>query len=507
MPEFIKAYIAIIFLSTVAFYFAKKATSNILPEKEFKLYKNSWYVLTSLAFLTMNYWLFWGLSFLFVAIRVKKALYPTGLYMAIIAAVPPINAALSGFGLINYLMYVDYLVMLSMALLLVLFIKIQSSHLPLGRVKTDIFVISYLLLNVSLNVSGTTFTDILRQSAVLFLSNFLPYYVLSRAIRDKDQLKVTLAAFVFACFPAALIGFFEAAKGWLLYSPLQSALKQFWAFGGYLGRDGALRASSSFGHSIAFGFVMAIGLGVYLYIQTTIKQKTTKLIGLGIMALGLIAPLSRGPWVGAAALVTIYLYLGKNGVSNLLKFMMGSLLVLSFVLVLPFGDKIINLIPFVGKTDSQNMDYRQQLLDASMIVIAKSPIFGNKHYADEPEMQKMIQGEKIIDLVNIYVSVLLNTGIVGLFLYTCIFISACFLTYRSMRKIKSVDYELFQIGRSLLSILIAIMLMISALSDQLIIPYLYYATLGISVAYAQIVKKALQLNLNVDSVKLGSIPP
>jgi len=92
------------------------------------------------------------------------------------------------------------------------------------------------------------------------------------------------------------------------------------------------------------------------------------------MALGLIAPLSRGPWVGAAALVTIYLYLGKNGVSNLLKFMMGSLLVLSFVLVLPFGDKIINLIPFVGKTDSQNMDYRQQLLDASMIVIAKSPI-------------------------------------------------------------------------------------------------------------------------------------
>lgn len=496
MPEFVKAYIAIIFLSTIAFHFAQKVTTGILPEKEFKLYKNSWLILTSLAFLTMNFWLFLGLSYLFVSFRVKRAPYPIGLYLAIIATVPPINAPLPGFGIMNYLMQVDYLVMLSMALLLMIFLKLNTSHLPLGKVKTDVFVVSYLILNLILNMSETTVTDILRQSAVLFLTNFLPYYVVSRAIQDVQQLKVTLAAFAIACFPAALIGFFEAAKGWLVYSSLQSALKQYWVFGGYLGRDGALRASSSFGHSIAFGYVMTIGLGIYLYIQTTIKQKITRLAGFGIVTLGLIAPLSRGPWVGAAILVAIYLYLGKNGISNIVKFLMGSLLVLSFALMLPIGGKIINLIPFAGKADAQNVDYRQNLLNASLTVIGRSPIFGNKQYANEPEMQAMIQGEKIIDLVNIYVSVMLNSGIVGLALYASIFISACLLTYRSMRRIKTVDDELFQIGRSLLSTLIAIMLMISAMSDQLIIPYLYYITVGICVAYAQIVKKTLLLNLD-----------
>ena len=496
MPENIKAYIAILIFSTIAFHFAKKATAEILPANQFNHYKSSWLILTSLAFLSFNYWIFLTLSLLFVAFRVRKTSHPIGLYMAVIAAVPPISAALPGFGIMNYLMQVDYLVMLSVGLLLAVYFKSKSNYLPLGKVKTDVFVVSYLLLNISLNFADTTITDILRQCAVLYLTNFLPYYVVSRVVQDSQHLKVSIAAFMVACFPAALVGFLEAIKGWLVYSSLQSALKQYWAFGSYMGRDGALRATASFGHSIAFGYTMTIALGLYLYVQSTIKKKIFKFAGFGVIALGLLAPLSRGPWVGAAVLITIYLYLGKNGISNLLKFMMVCAITLAFVLVLPFGDKIINLIPFVGKTDIQNVDYRQQLLDASMIVVARSPIFGNKNYAAEPEMKKMVQGEHIIDLVNIYVSVLLNSGVVGLCLYVGMFLSACSITYQSMKRVKAINNELFQIGRSLLSILIAIMLMISAMSDQLIIPYLYYIVIGLSVAYAQIVKKALILNAN-----------
>ncbi|WP_047533266.1 O-antigen ligase family protein [Methylotenera sp. N17] len=493
MPEFIKAYIVILVLSTFAFHFAKKATAGILPSTQFNYLKNSWLVVTSFAFLTFNFWLFLAASCVFVAVRVKKTAQPLALYMALLTAVPPITAAIPGFGVMNYLMQVDYLVMLSAGLLLIVYFKLKSPQPSFGRINTDVFLLCYLLVNIGLNLIGTTMTDNIRQCAVIFLTTFLPYYIISRRVQDVDHLKAVFAGFMVACFPAAMIGLFEAGKSWLLYTSIQHALNQYWQYGGYLMRDGGLRASSSFGHSIAFGFTMVIALGFYLFVQSTIKNKFFKLAGFGIITLGLIAPLSRGPWVGAMVLVTIYLYLGRNGLSNLLKLAMGGILTLALVLMLPIGGKVMNLLPFVGKTDSQNVDYRQQLLDTSLIVVAKSPWFGNRNFKEAPEMKKMVQGEHIIDLVNIYVSVMLNSGYVGLFFYLGMFLTAIWAAYRAMKRIRTVHNELFQIGRSLISSILAVMFMIAAMSDTLIIPYLYYMLIALCVAYSQIVKKVLLL--------------
>lgn len=491
MPEFIKAYIVILVLSTVAFHFARKATAGILPNAQFNYLKNSWLTVTSFAFLTFNFWVFLAASCIFVAVRVKKTAQPLALYMALLTAIPPINAAIPGFGLMNYLLQVDYLVMLSAGLLLVVYFKLKSPQPRLGRINTDIFLLGYLLVNIGLNLIGTTVTDNIRQCAVIFLTSFLPYYIISRRVEDVSHLKSVFAGFILACFPAAIIGLFEAGKGWLLYTSIQSALNQYWQFGGYLMRDGGLRASSSFGHSIAFGFTMVIALGFYLFVQSTIKSKFVRLSGLCIIGLGLIAPLSRGPWVGAMVLISIYAYLGRNGLSNLLKLAMGGVLALALVLTLPIGDKVMNLLPFVGKTDSQNVDYRQELLDTSLIVVAKSPWFGNRNFKEAPEMKKMYQGEHIIDLVNIYVAVMLNSGYVGLFFYVGMFLTAIWSAYKAMKRVRLVHGELFQIGRSLISSILALMFMIAAMSDMLIIPYLYYMLIALCVAYAQIVKRVL----------------
>lgn len=493
MPEYIKAYIVILVLSTVAFHFAKKATAGILPNTQFNYLKNSWLIVTSFAFLTFNFWLFLAASCIFVAVRVKKATQPVALYMALLTAVPPINAAIPGFGLMNYLLQVDYLVMLSAGLLLVVYFKLKSPQPSFGRINTDVFLLCYLLVNIGLNLIATTLTDNIRQCAVMFLTTFLPYYIISRRVEDTNHLKAVFAGFMVACFPAALIGMFEAGKSWLLYTSVQHALNQYWQFGGYLMRDGGLRASSSFGHSIAFGFTMVIALGFYLFVQSTIKNKFFRLAGFGFIALGLIAPLSRGPWVGAIVLITLYAYLGRNGLSSLFKLMIGGVLALALVLMLPIGDKVINLLPFVGKTDSQNVDYRQQLLDTSLIVAAKSPWFGNRNFKDAPEMKKMVQGEHIIDLVNIYVAVMLNSGYVGLFFYVGMFLTAIWGAYRAMKRVRTVHTELFEMGRSLISSILAVMFMIAAMSDTLIIPYLYYMLIALCVAYAQIVKKVLFL--------------
>lgn len=491
MPEYIKAYIVILFLSTFAFYYARKITTPFVTNAEFKEWINTWLVITSFAFFGINFWVFLTATLLYVYIKTKKSTNAVALYMAIIAAVPPITASIPGFGVVNYLLVIDYPMLLSVCLLLVVYanLKPNSQTLKFNKVKTDFFVVSFIIVNIGLSLTDTTFTDTLRQCVILFITTFLPYYAVSRGVQSAEQLKKAMFAYVVTCFPLALVGVFESGKGWLLYLTIEEALKQNWVYGGYLMRGDGLRASSSFGHSIMFGYGMVVALGFYLLLQTQIKNKLYKMIGFGIISAGLVAALARGPWVGAAVLICVFLYLGKNGISNLMKLGMASMMTLALVSATPVGDKVINLLPFVGKTDKFNVDYRAQLVEASFAVVAKSPLFGNKNFDKEPEMQKMIQGEHIIDIVNQYVNVLLNSGILGLTLFLGIFISALIYANSAMKRVQYNNRELYDIGRTLIATLVAIMFMISAVADQLIIPYLYFSCIGLCIAYAEIVRR------------------
>lgn len=491
MPEYIKAYIVILFLSTFAFYYARKITTPFVTNTEFKEWINTWLVITSFAFFGINFWVFLTATLLYVYIKTKKSTNAVALYMAIIAAVPPITASIPGFGVVNYLLVIDYPMLLSVCLLLVVYanLKPNSQTLKFNKVKTDFFVVSFIIVNIGLSLTDTTFTDTLRQCVILFITTFLPYYAVSRGVQSAEQLKKAMFAYVVTCFPLALVGVFESGKGWLLYLTIKEALKQNWVYGGYLMRGDGLRASSSFGHSIMFGYGMVVALGFYLLLQTQIKNKLYKMIGFGIISAGLVAALARGPWVGAAVLICVFLYLGKNGISNLMKLGMASMMTLALVSATPVGDKVINLLPFVGKTDKFNVDYRAQLVEASFSVVAKSPLFGNKNFDKEPEMQKMIQGEHIIDIVNQYVNVLLNSGILGLTLFLGIFISALIYANSAMKRVRYNNRELYDIGRTLIATLVAIMFMISAVADQLIIPYLYFSCIGLCIAYAEIVRR------------------
>ncbi len=371
--------------------------------------------------------------------------------------------------------------------------KFKSSRdkLSMWKVKTDflVFLFTLMTINASLVTDDTTITEIMRQALVAVLAILLPYYIISRYVRSVEQIKMVFLAFVIASFPAALIGLFESFKHWLLFSSLTSSYGLYWEFGGYLMRDGSLRASSSFGHSINFGFTMVVALGFYLFIQQFTQKKLYRQIGFAIILVGLIAALARGPWVGAVVLMIIYTYLGKSGISNTFKLLTTGLLVLAFISVTPIGDKVINLIPFVGNVDSQNVDYRKDLFDTSLVVAAKSPWFGNPHFAKEPEMKKLIQGEQIIDIVNTYLRMLLNSGFVGLSIFAGIYITAATSAYGAMKRIKLINSELHHIGRTLIAIVISIMFMLTSTSSTMIIPYLSYLCVGLCIAYSQIAKK------------------
>jgi len=153
---------------------------------------------------------------------------------------------------------------------------------------------------------------------------------------------------------------------------------------------------------------------------------------------------------------------------------------------LPGGEKVVQLLPFVGKIEKYNIDYRESLLENSTIVIKRNPWFGSVEYLTAPEMERMRQGEGIIDIVNTYIGIALEYGLVGLGLFVGFFVLVLNGIYKAMREIRSRDDEVYRLGRALLAALVGILVTIFTVSSITIIPIVYWSVAGLGVAYTQI---------------------
>ena len=201
--------------------------------------------------------------------------------------------------------------------------------------------------------------------------------------------------------------------------------------------------------------------------------------------------MSRGPWISALLLIILFILQGPMAFKNLSKLLIGGLIVISLLATTPMGQKIINLLPIVGKVEKNNIDYREQLLTNSLIVIARNPIFGSVDYLKEPEMLELIQGQGIIDVVNTYIGITLSVGYAGLVLFISIFASVILAIRRSMKLITDKRNQLHLLGRSLVAVLLSIMFMISTTSSIASLPIIYWSILGLGIAYTRIVKLAV----------------
>jgi O-antigen ligase len=234
---------------------------------------------------------------------------------------------------------------------------------------------------------------------------------------------------------------------------------------------------------------MVVGIGFYLFLQRSIQQTLIRRIGMMLLAAGLFAPLSRGPWVGAAVLLVVFISTGRSPARRLMILALAALLVLPLVSILPGGEKVINLLPIIGSTEKENIDYRENLINNAMIVIQRNPWFGSINYLDTPEMESMRQGQGIIDIVNTYIWVALEKGFIGLGLFVGFFALTLLGIYRAMRSTPDRNSELHLLGRVLLATLLSILVIIFTVSSITVIPFIYWSIAGLGVAYAQMVRK------------------
>lgn len=492
MPEHLKALIVILALAGAVFAVAKKpACTSATNPADFSRRRNLWLGITVAAFLAHNFWVYMVAVAVMLLLAAQREPNKLAMYFFLLFAVPAIPAQITGLGVIQHFFSIDYLRLLSLVILLPAFLLLrkQPDTEPFGRTLPDKLLTGYLILQVLLMLTVSSFTNMLRIGIFYsFVDIFLPYYVASRALKNLQGFRDAIMGFVLAALLLSAIGAFEFTRHWLLYASLDTVLGAPWDLGDYLarGEEGSdLRAQGTAGQPIPFGYIMAVAMGLLLYLKNNAAKSAVWNLGMILLSIGLFASLSRGPWVGAAAIVIVFIAAGPAPLKGFARLGLLGLLLVPLLLTTDSGQKIIQLLPFVGSASSENVAYRQRLADISLQVIMENPFFGAFDYFYSPAMQDLRQGQGIIDIVNTYLSVGLGTGLVGLSLFAGFFIAVAFGVFRSMRSLPDRKDELYSLGRGLLATLLGIMVTIATVSSITVIPVIYWSVAGLGVAYAR----------------------
>jgi len=487
MPEHLKAMVVILALAAIVFAIAKPVVcARAMSQDDFIRRRNIWFGVTLVAFLSHNFWIYIGITATLLYAQAGKEKTPLALYFFILFAIPMFDAEIPGLGIVRYLFSINYVRLLALVILLPVFLRLRQdpTSVRFGSLWTDKLVFGFLAVNFVLQIITDSFTNSLRLTLFCsFIDVFLPYYVASRSLTKIEHFRDALAAFVLAAMVMAPVAIFEFVRHWLLYSTLSGVLGHPWDYGHYLERNDVLRAMATTGQPIALGYVMAIACGLYLFLRPSVPKRQLWWFGMALLAAGLIAPVSRGPWTGAAAMLVVFLLTGPAPFANLRRLFIVALVLSPVVYVSGLGDKLIDYLPFVGSVEAENVTYRQLLIEAAIGVILANPFFGAYDYIYSPAIQELKQGQGIIDIVNTYVAIGLSSGFVGLSLFVGALAEPAVGIYRTLKKSAANHDEAVLLGRVLLAVLLATMVVILTVSSITVIPVIYWCLVGMAVAY------------------------
>lgn len=489
MPEHLRALVVILVIAAAVFHVARPVAVQVVPAETFARWRTAWFGLTLALFLSHSFWIYALLLVFWGRYMASRESNMVGLFFVLLFVAPPSLVTIPGFGVINQLFPVNQYRLLSLTLLLPLAWRLRqrASTLPLGRTAVDRMVLGYLTVICLLAFRDASITGGMRQVFVYFMDILLPYYVVSRTLRSLDDFRGALYGFAVGATLLSVLALIEVARYWKLYQAVLVALGlNPWEFGGYLERAGVLRPNVTLGNSIVLGYVIMVGVGCYLYLMDSMGRGWRRYMGLAVLVGGVIWSLSRGPWVGLALLLLVFVLTGHKVLGRLFKAAVLGGVALLVALQLPVGRFLVDLLPFMGESEAGSVEYRADLLTQALPVVQRNLWFGSTDYLYAPELQIMYSGG-IIDIVNTYLAVVLDHGVVGLFFFAGAFVFALVGVLRAMRRCRTGQPESWLLGRVLLAIVLAIMVVIYTVSSIVAVAIVYWIALGICVAYIQMV--------------------
>jgi hypothetical protein len=485
MPEQYRSLIVVLLLASIVFWFARKYVAGAgMSDTDFVRRRNVWYGVTLLGFLAPNFWIFAIAVTLFLRWAQKHEQNKVALFFFLILALPQVRVEVPGLLGIRYLFEIDYLRILILAVLLPLASELrkQNKNSTVSYAVPDGLLMIYILLTIFLRMRYDEPTGIMRYTLYWLVDVVIPYYTVSRSLKNATQFKELFTAFVIAALIASAIGVFEFFKQWLLYSSVSSLHGSKDGSGGYLARGDNLRAIASSGQAIILGYVIGVAIGLHTFVRSSINNNSAAFVVLSILAAGVIVPISRGPWVGVLALSLVAIFLSKNKYKIITRTVMFGIPASIVLLMSDLGARIVDYLPFVGTVDEGNVEYRKSLFNTSIDIILDNPIFGSTDYLIN--MEHLRTGLGIIDLVNNYLIVALNFGLVGLAIYLIFIVSIIISIYRAM--VRVTDDENWLLGTSLLATIAGILVTIATVSPIFHVSILYWSTAAMGVAFARI---------------------
>lgn len=480
MGESISAVTYILAGTLAMFAIAARIAAGIVDRETIRVWIGSWVAATVAVFLVRNFFAY-GACLFVIALVSSRRLPPEErpfLFIVLMFTAPNLVIRMPGFAGINTLLDLTPQRILSAAILLPLLPALLRKAVPPRLKIVDTLVVCFVLLITVLTFrhSEATATDTVRRLITNVLEIGVPYFVFSRCLMTVGDIRKGYMALVFGTLSFPVIGVIEFLRQWRLFNVVAQGwgaeMVQF-----YLFRDGMLRSAGPAIEAIAFGFICMIAMGCMLSLMTR-EKRTMVVMGIfAAFAIGLVTSLSRGPWVGAAIMLVVYLLARPKAVSTGVQATLLGGLALVPVLMSPLGDKIIRYLPFVGTVENNNVEYRQQLIDNSMAIIGRHPIFGAAEFLNEPEMLVMRQGQGIIDVVNTYVALALEFGLLTLAIFLLIFV----LTGLSVLPMAFRRDALAEPARQWLAIMAATMVTIATVSSVSYIPFIYWIMAGFGV--------------------------
>ena len=144
----------------------------------------------------------------------------------------------------------------------------------------------------------------------------------------------------------------------------------------------------------------------------------------------------------------------------------------------------------LGSTEAENVDYRIRLIDAAYVVFQRYPLFGSVKFNNELAELGMTQGEGIVDIVNQYLWIVLERGLVGLMLFVGFFSIIIFQLFIHLNKTtdESNGNDTLLLGRTLFACLVATMVTITTVSGILVLPVIYWTLGGLGLAYCRMIE-------------------
>jgi hypothetical protein len=284
----------------------------------------------------------------------------------------------------------------------------------------DASMIMVILVLIAIDARGGGPIGYFRQLATYFFDYAIPVYLFTRAARNAGEWRTLLAAMAAVGTILAVVALYEARANWPLYSPLYSHYG-FPVENVVKWRGGLMRAYASVEEATTLGAVLVICFAAALAVRRAFVSNLAYIGIVGIIAVGALAPQSRGGMIGiAVAFIVSSFY--RRGVGSIAQLGLAGLLLTGiYTATTVFGSFGAQVSTSLEEAKGSG-DYRTELLRRGMQEFWKSPIFGDSYPNVVARMPDMVQGEGMVDFVNSYLYFALFAGAIGLVIFCVSFL-------------------------------------------------------------------------------------